>query len=245
MKCRLLFLVAGLLLFAESVSAEIIKVCVEPFPPLINENGTGYSITLLKEIEKITDLSFDIIVVPYSRAKRQLENNEADLIGHTPHGKETREFYVYAQELDWSLPTISDIYAMKQEIVNREPLSSINVIGTPRGNKEFFSEFMAIPMEKFYEGKLDNLLKMMNDNRIEAFIFERASTIETLKKLKIEGVYYKKIDTIGASFAMRNDTHGQILKEKMDNTIKKLNIKHIYKNYDVYTNLPAKGMVHP
>lgn len=46
--------------FVTSVFAETIKVSVEPFPPLINEDKTGASITLLKEIEKVTDLKFDI-----------------------------------------------------------------------------------------------------------------------------------------------------------------------------------------
>lgn len=229
--------------FAVSVFAETIKVSVEPFPPLINEDKTGASIMLLKEIEKVTGLKFDIIIAPYNRAKLDLKNGKTDLIGHTPHGKETQEFYAYAQDLAWFIPTVTDIYAMKKETIEPSSFVAIKVIGVPRGNKEFFSEQYKIPLTKLYEGELDNLLKMLKIGRIDAFIFERASTMETLKQLKIEGVSYKTLEVIGASFGTRKDAQGNALKEKMDKAIKTIDVKKIFKGYEIYTNMPSKGVV--
>jgi len=229
--------------FAASVFAETIKVSVEPFPPLINEDKTGASITLLKEIEKVTDLKFEIIIAPYNRAKLDLKSGKTDLIGHTPHGKETQDFYAYAQDLAWSIPAVTDIYAMKKETIEPSSFAAIKVIGVPRGNKEFFSELYKIPLTKLYEGELDNLLKMLKIGRINAFIFERASSMETLKKLKIEGVSYKALEVIGASFGTRKDAQGSALKEKLDKAIKTIDVKKIYKGYETYTNMPSKGVV--
>lgn len=228
---------------ATPVFAETIKVSVEPFPPLINEDKTGASILLLKEIEKVTGLKFDIIIAPYNRAKLDLKNGKTDLIGHTPHGKETQEFYVYAQDLSWSIPTVTDIYAMKKETIEPSSFVAIKVIGVPRGNKEFLAEQYNISLMQLHEGDLDNLLKMLKISRIDAFIFERASSMETLKKLKIEGVSYKSLEVIGASFGTRKDTQGNDLKEKLDKAIKTIDVKKIYKGYETYTNMPSKGVV--
>jgi len=49
---------------------EVIKVGLEPFPPLITKIKTGYSIKLLKAIEKVTDLKFGITIMSYNQAKK-------------------------------------------------------------------------------------------------------------------------------------------------------------------------------
>lgn len=243
MKRKTVFFLVIIQFLAAPLFAETLRVSVEPFPPLIKEDKTGYSITLLKEIEKTTGLKFEIIIAPYNRAKLDLQTGKTDLIGHTPHGKETKEFYAYAQDLAWSIPTVTDIYAMKKETIEPNSFTAIKIIGTPRGNKEFFSEQYNIPLAKLYEGDLDNLLRMMNVGRIDAFIFERASTMGTLKQLKIEGVYYKTLQTIGASFGIRKDAQGNALKDKIDKAIKKIDVKKIYKDYESYTAMPPKGVV--
>lgn len=68
---------------------------------------------------------------------------------------------------------------------------------------------------------------MLKIGRIDAFIFERASSMETLKKLKIEGVSYKALEVIGASFGTRKDAQGNALKEKLDKAIKTIDVKNI------------------
>ena len=87
-KLKVLIIITFIINTALSFGEEI-KVGVEPFPPLINENGTGYAIDMLKEIEKQSDLKFQISFMPYNRAKSELKNGSVDLIGLTPQGKET------------------------------------------------------------------------------------------------------------------------------------------------------------
>lgn len=224
--------------------AETVNVGVEPFPPLINEDGTGYSIIMLREVERISDLKFDIKIMPYNRAKVELQSGKMDLIGHTPHRKETKEFYEYAQDLDWAIKAITDIYSVKKERISKEAMANLKTIGTPRGNQDFYSEQFGIPLDRFHEGNIDNLLKMLQIERIEAFIFERASTMATLRNLGIDNVCYRTLDdSISASFGVRKDAAGQKLKEKLDQAINKLDIKKIFQEYAKFTELPPEGVV--
>lgn len=88
-----------------------------------------------------------LAIAPYNRAKLDLKSGKTDLIGHTPHGKETQDFYVYAQDLAWSIPAVTDIYAMKKETIEPSSFAAIKVIGVPRGKREF-SELYKIPFDE-------------------------------------------------------------------------------------------------
>ena len=223
---------------------ETIKVGFEPFPPLIVNENSGYTVMMLKEIEKISDLVFDITIMPYNRAKQSLKNKEIDVMGHTPHGMETKEFYQYAVDLDWKIKAITDIFGIKKENIDIETFKKLKKIGTPRGNQKFYSEIFEIPLSSFYDGSLENLLRMLKASRIDAFIFERASTMSTLKQLKIDGVFYNTIDdSISASIAVRNDSEGIALKNKIDASIRTIDCQKIFGDYMEYINLPKNGIV--
>ncbi len=119
-KNPLLLILAGLSLtvFSSLISAETIKVGFEPFPPFIIDKDTGYTIKLLKEVEAISDLKFEIIIMSYARAKRWLGTGEVDIIGHTPYQVETDAFYKFAQELNFTITTVSDLYSMNRSNFN-------------------------------------------------------------------------------------------------------------------------------
>mgnify|MGYP000228418302 CR=1 FL=1 len=89
--------------FGITCAAQNVTVGMEPFPPFITEQVTGYSVDMLRAIEKISDLKFDIEIMTYARAKHELEFNRLDIAGHTPKELETKGFYRYAQELDWHI----------------------------------------------------------------------------------------------------------------------------------------------
>jgi polar amino acid transport system substrate-binding protein len=221
-----------------------IKVGLEPMPPLIIDENSGYTVKLLKEIEKKSDLKFDIQIMTYSRATLDLSKGRLDLIGHTPKNKETKEFYDFAQELDFFIKTCTDLYTTKSININNIALKEIPVIGTPLGNKEFFSSMLSIPIENFKEGAIENLFKMLSAGRIDAFLFERASSMTTVKNLKLKNIYYTLIDgDLDASLAVKNDKNGSILKKRLDEEIKKINLNKLFKDYYKYTNLPKKGYV--
>jgi len=242
---KILFKIIILLFFINlKVYCLDIKVGLETMPPLIIDENSGYTVKLLKEIEKKSDLKFDIQIMTYSRASLDLSKGRLDLIGHTPKNKETKEFYVFAQELDFHIPTCLDLYMNKPINKKNNELKKISIIGTPLGNKEFFGNMFNIPMKNFKEGSIENLFKMLSVGRIDAFIFERASSMTTIKQLNIKNIYYALLDgELDASFAVKNDKNGSNLKKKLDDEIKKIKLNELFKDYYKYINLPKKGNV--
>jgi polar amino acid transport system substrate-binding protein len=140
--------------------AQEIRVGLELFHPLINDKKSGYSIDLLKAIEKQSDLKFKIEIMTYARAKKELKYGRVDLIGHTPKGYESKEFYEYAQDLDWEIPTSSDMFVIDKKYLDINNLRKGRV-GTLLGNADFLSESFKIPRELFYEVKNITQLVLM------------------------------------------------------------------------------------
>ena len=229
---------------AQNLGAKDIKVGLEPFPPLINEDGTGYSINFLRALEKVSDLKFNITIVPYSRAKFGLEKGDFDIIGHTPYQNETKEFYVFAQDLPWSLGAVVDIYGTSPDTISAEKFKTLKMIGVPLGNKEFFAEILGIPQASFYEGTLETLAKMLPLGRIDALIFSRAATMATFKKLQIKGINYRLLDdSVQAGFALRKDKDGTDLLEQLKIIMTKVDQKSIFKDYSNFLTMAKSGVL--
>jgi polar amino acid transport system substrate-binding protein len=230
----------------QTVYSEEIKVGFEPLPPLIIDKDNGYTIQMLKEIEKQTDLKFLIKIMPYNRVKFALEKGEIDLAGHTPYQMETPEFYEYAVDVDWYVTTKIDFYSKKKENLSGDLYKSLGKIGTLRGNEQFFSEVFGIPVKNFFLNELDNLVKMMNSNRIDGIFFERSASMSTIQKLNVKDIHYKLIDdSIKASFAVNKNSNGMRLKTIIENAIKNTDQKAIFKDYFHYIELPDQGIVTP
>lgn len=244
MKKAYYVIVITMFLLVQVSYAETIRVGLEPFPPLIEKDISGYSVKLLKAVEKKSNLKFKIQIMPYNRLKIMLKNGELDLIGHTPKGAEEKVFYLYAQDIDWSIEAYTDIYMTKKIDPDLEKVKTVKLIGTPRGNKEFYSEIFGIPVENFYDGDIDNLLKMLANGRLNAFLFERASTMSTIQRLGLKGIHYRLYDgSIRAGFAVRKDDKGNMLKQRIDESIKKVDLKEIFIGYDNYIQLTESGLV--
>jgi polar amino acid transport system substrate-binding protein len=240
---RILIPMMAAVLLGPSPSAtarETITVGLEPFPPFIVDAETGYTITLLRRLEAASDLTFHIRMLSYSRAKSELKNGKTDLIAHTPHGLETDAFYAFAQELDWRVETRTDLYAMEPDRLTR---LADRTIGIPRGNEEFFSELSGIPMKNLYPGNLENLLKMLEAGRIDAFWFERAATMTQLKGLQMDGVYYRQMPEmpVSAGIAVARTPAGTRLKETLDALLEDTPHADIFAPYRSYMELPPEG----
>lgn len=225
--------------FAPAFGEEI-NVGLEEFPPLIIDADTGYTVTLLKELEKNSDFTFNIRILSYSRAKAELKNGRTDLIAHTPNGLETEDFYAYAQELDWKIPTVSDVYGLDPaRLTDLEG----QTIGIPLGNEGFFSEISGVRKESLYGGELKNLLRMLEKGRIDAFWFERASTMTQLYELGIEGVHYRQLPEtpIFSGMAVARTPEGDRLKERLDGLLQNPAYAKIFEPYRTYLALPPEG----
>lgn len=236
-------LFALLFCLSKAVNAQDIHIGVEPFPPIITENGTGYAIDMFKAIEAISDLKFHFHVMNYARAKKELKNNNLDIIGLTPKGYESADFYQYAEDLQWSISSKVDLFTLSTEYLNVMALPEQS-IGTLRGNADFFSELLEIPRNKFVEvSSLAQLIQMLERKRLNVITFERAATMSTLKKFNVANVYYQNVAQIPASFAVHNSDSGRKLKEKVDSLLKLIKSNYYFAAYFRYQNLADNGKV--
>ncbi len=231
-----------LLLIMISLYSELIKVGLEAFPPMVRDQEHGFLINILKKMEENTGNHFQVILMPYNRAKSDLKKGQLDLIGLTPYGLETKEFYKYAQEIDLKIGVKTDLYV-------KDPNKLKNIIklkiGIPRGNEDFASQLLGINKEHFYIGDIDNLLRMLDAGRIDAFWFERMSTMKSLRSLIISDIHYQQYPeyVIDIGLAVQNNNQSNKIKNMIEDQLKIIDKSKILEDYDHYYNLPSKGIV--
>jgi len=235
-----------------------ILVGLEPFPPLVNEDGTGLVINMLDAMQERSQLTFNYQIMTYARAKKELKNARINLVGLTPKNSETKEFYQYAQELSWHFETTVDFYANSPSNFDLASLPA-HSIGTLIGNADFFAELANIPRDKFIEvSSLSQLILMMARGRLKVILFERVAMMSTIKKLSqnrlspspieflsldnSQKIYYKKFKMIAASLAVANNAEGKTLKKQLDKLLSE-NTSQYFKKIAPYAQLPDSGVI--
>lgn len=232
-RCLTALIATTLLALAPSFAwSDVVRVGLEPFPPLVNANGTGYTVDLLKALEQHTDLQFQVNIMSYQRAKIELEKGNIDLIGHTPWGYESPIFYEYAKELSLKVPTRLDIFALSPEHLTLTH-SKEHRIGTPPGNAEFMAELTQTPLKQFIESPLNSLVNMLFLKRIDAILFERSSVLTTLEALQKHPAVHRKTITsrIFAGLAVADTPRGVQLAHSIDQALKTIDQKAVYSSY--------------
>jgi len=223
--------------------AQEVDVGFEPFPPLINEDGSGLVVNMLKTLTADQYIHFNFHIMNYARAKSDLKSGQLKLIGLTPFQLETQKFYQYGVELDWHINTRVDFYSLNERYFNIEQLPD-GSIGTLKGNAEFFSEIINVPVSKFIEvSNLEQLAKMLALGRLKVILFERASTMSTIKALNIEHIYYKNMGIVPASLAVSNTVEGMQLKAKLDKLLVNIDNKKFFRKFVDYTTMEDSGLV--
>lgn len=236
-------LVTVLFFIGTIANAQEVEVGIEPFPPLINEDGSGYIINLLNGLTKNTALTFNFHIMTYARAKNELKHKRLNLIGLTPKNSETKEFYQYANELSWDFDTTVDIFSTSKNKVNLNELPDLG-IGTLIGNADYFAEMIDVPLNKFIEVRsLEQLVQMMALGRLNVVIFERVAMMSTIKRLKVESIYYQHFITLPASFAVTKDKQGTELKAKLDLLLNQTSNEQYLTDFSQYTNMDKSGVV--
>ena len=235
-----------------------ITVGLEPFPPLVNEDGSGFVINMLNGLKENSTLNFNFQIMTYARAKKELKNQRIDMVGLTPKDSETQKFYQYAQELVWHFDTTVDLYSTSPTHFNLDDLPNKS-IGTLIGNADFFSELAEVPREKFIEvSSLTQLIMMMARGRIKVVLFERVAMMSTINKLQSElnsevptelnssqcpqKIYYKKFKLIAASLAVAKNEAGDQLKKQLDELLAKNTLPYFTK-IAPYAELPDSGVI--
>ena len=223
--------------------AQELTVGVEPFPPLINEDGTGLVVDMLSTLTAETDLNFNFQTMTYARAKKELKNERLQLIGLTPFQLETKTFYQYGVELDWHIDTCVDFFALNDRYFDIGKLSD-GSIGTLLGNAEFFAEIINVSVHKFVEvSSLEQLVKMLALGRLKVILFERAATMTAIKASGIKDIYYKNMGIVPASLAVPNTPTGLILKTKLDGLLTDIDNNEFFTEFINYTSMPDSGHV--
>ncbi len=128
--------------------------------------------------------------------------------------------------------------------LNPSTFKTLKKIGTPRGNEGFFSELYGIPIKQFYhKTAMDNLVKLLKKGRIDVILFERASTMTSIQTHGYQNIFYRKMDTLPASFAVRKNKKGIKLKKKLEALFQKIDQDQIFRKYLSYVNMPDSGLV--
>lgn len=218
------------------------RVGLEPFPPLINEDGSGHSVHWLQAIAEEAGLELHVSIMPYSRAKLLLSAGDLDLIGHTPYGLETSEFYEYAREIDHRVPTRMDVFSLEESVLSPDS-DSVYIIGTPFGNAEFLEDLLKFPETRITEGRLPNLVRMMLAGRIHAVAFERIATASEINRQTELLIHYRKLKEINAGFAVHRD-NSELL-QMLNKASEKIDADRLYLGYTNELQWPEKGILMP
>lgn len=218
----------------------VLRAGLEPFPPLINEDKTGYSIQWLRALADEAGMTLKLRIMPYSRAKLALKAGQVDLVGHTPFGLETKQFYEYAVELEQQVTTKMDAFSPVPENLGAESLHRQR-IGVPFGNAAFIAELTGVPERQFAEASLARVVQMMMAGRVEVVVFERASVFSQLRHFEAGDIHYRLVKQIDAGFAVARED--QALLEKLNAAARRIDTTGVYQSYSAILDWPDQGQV--
>lgn len=209
-------------LFTHSLCAQQVTIALEPMPPFVTHETTGEIIDLLQEIDSDSPLNFQILIMPYNRAIRELKQGRVDMIGLTPIGLETPDFYQFAQDIDWGFDTALGVYALSPTTLKKE-LHQLTRIGIPRGNEHFHAKTLNIPITHFIPGEITNLVEMLLVGRLDLVIFEHNAISRAIYATQQQDlVYFKLLSTIKTGFSVQKNQAGNQLKEQIEERLKKI-----------------------
>ena len=240
----LVLLLATLLSGRSTMAANkpVLTVGLELFPPLVNDNRTGYSVEWLQAVADEAGMTLSIRMMPYSRAKVALMAEQIDLIGHTPYGLEADRFYDYAAELDHRVPTKMDAFALSPSELDFEA-GYMELIGTTFGNSAFIADLTNVSRDRFVEASLTRIVNMLLAGRLHTVVFERMSVVTQLRHQARQPVYYRLVRQIDAGFAVRRDD--EALLERLNAAAERVDAETIYKPYIDLLNWPDRGTIVP
>ncbi|MGM0563086.1 MAG: substrate-binding periplasmic protein [Pseudomonadota bacterium] len=224
-----------ILTFLTPAGAELVRVGLEPFPPLINADGSGYTIDVLRAIEKRTGAEFDIRIMSYRRAKIELKKGNIDLLGHTPWRAEQRDFYRYAQELQFRIPARIALFSLEEQFLELDELGK-GRLGTPTGNADFMAEVIDAGLPSFTEAPLESLIDMLALGRIDAIVFAKGPVLKTLKQedSELSPLSRVLVDDIYAGLAVQRTRRGDRLEKKLNTALKQIDLVALLEPYREY-----------
>lgn len=236
MKRTASILIALLMASPTPASAELVRVGLEPFPPLINADGSGYTVDVLNALERQAGMEFDIRIMSYRRAKIELKKGNIDLMGHTPWRAEHGDFYRYAQELQFKVPARVALFAREKQFLDLNQLGK-GRLGTPTGNADFMAEVIGVGLPTFTEAPLDSLVEMLALGRIDAIVFSKGAVLQTLEaheEQNLKPLYKTLREDIFAGLAVAKNHRGDRLERKLNWALKEIDLATLLDPYQAY-----------
>lgn len=242
-RSQLWILSLGLLLAVPPSQAETLVAAFEPLPPHIEDNGNGLLPSLLTQLDSTSSATFSIELMPYSRAKRELENGRVDLIGFTPYAMETDAFYRFAVEIRWPYAVATDFITLNPALLTDFDQRQI---GIPYGNESFAVQMLGVAPEKLYLAELDQLILMLLRGRLDLVWFERSSLHRELAKHPDRpAIHYRQqpAQSIPIAIAVRKDAKGERLKQWLEHEIEQGNVPPLSPDDTALSQSPVEGVV--
>ncbi|OEJ64399.1 substrate-binding periplasmic protein [Magnetovibrio blakemorei] len=111
MKTMTLFLMLlAAMILPKSVSAETLKVCLDPWPPMTiftteTQNRRGVVIDMMSDIYEKAGYTLEIFQVPYARGLQMVADGICDMLPEKEFSPLVDEDYVYADQATFAYPT--------------------------------------------------------------------------------------------------------------------------------------------
>lgn len=192
-------------LFATLCFCEQVKfVSGDFYPPFIYRNErqevVGISVEILKAIEKVSDLRFDIELMPFSEALKLVETGQADMINLIFKTPEREKMFLFSKPI---LRVQSLVWVKKELKVKDFKELSAFVVGVVEGdaNEAFLRQKNPSVLVKRFES-FQQLIEAVENREIDAFLMEDLTAsyylikhdlyhlFESLPPLSVEWAYF-------------------------------------------------------
>ncbi len=210
------FLITFLMLvFSFHLWAETIKVTLPLLPPVINQDRTGVLVDLIRLMdEEYSEGVFKIIgVSPFQRSVANVGRN-ADVHWPSlekPGGLKSYDI-MYSTETFYKVNFV--LYTKKGREIALDNLANFK-IGTQIGQAEYF------PFKTHPKRTLEGGLKMVDNGRLDGFIFSMFETDFALKKTGLETIERNLYGLLNVKMILPNNERGR----KIDRIISQVMIK--------------------
>ncbi len=230
-----------LLLMTPSGHAEPLVSAFEPLPPHIDEQGGGLVRRLFERLEADSGRRVSISMMPYSRAKLELLNGRADLIGFTPFGREVEAFYRDAREIRWPYAVEAGFIALTPQGLNK---AGAGRVGIPYGNEAFAALMLDIAPQSFYQAKLEELVLMLFRGRIDRIWFDRLALEQVLESYSDRApLYFQRAPAqlISIGLAVRRGPEGERIRAWLEPALERMPARSLPALSERLIRVPAVG----
>lgn len=174
------------------------------YPPFIYRNErqelVGISVEILKAIEKVSDLRFDIELMPFSEALKLVETGQADMINLIFKTPEREKMFLFSKPI---LKVQSLVWVKKELKVKDFKELSAFVVGVVEGdaNEALLRQKNPSVLVKRFES-FQQLIEAVENREIDAFLMEDLTAsyylikhdlyhlFESLPPLSVEWAYF-------------------------------------------------------